>query len=180
MKILNKSYDPIDQSAKFLMQTDGGHKFEGVYLPDPEFYGYCTSTQVGCNMGCTFCATGLQRNKHNLTSDEIVQSVELMESRVDDPKPLDFITLAGMGEPFANYDNAMEGLDRLRALYPSISVTSVSTIGLRHGLKRLLREDRKLRLYVSLHATEDDRSGGRCLQGEGPLFADWRPVCGFE
>lgn len=155
MHVTSKVIDTLDGSAKFLIENDGGHRFEGVYLPDPRFYGYCTSTQVGCNMKCTFCATGRQRNKHNLTADEIVRSIELMEEQVDDPKPLDFVTLSGMGEPLANYDNALDGLERLRERYPSITVTSISTIGLRHGLDRLVRERRRIRVYVSLHAADD-------------------------
>jgi len=155
MEIIQRFKDQDDGSQKFLFSNVDGHRFEGVYLPGKQFYGYCTSSQVGCNMGCTFCATGLKRNTHNITSDEMLESIRLMEDEVSSNLELGFVTLSGMGEPLANYENATSALERMKLEYPSLNAVSLSTIGLRNGMNKLVEEKRDFRIYISLHATED-------------------------
>ncbi|MET4198692.1 radical SAM protein [Bradyrhizobium sp. LA6.12] len=154
MKIAYKSNRSIDGSIKYLLSTNDQLTVESVYLPDDANNGICVSTQVGCNMGCTFCATGLQRSRRNLSYVEIFEQVSLVASDTGQNTPLAFITLSGMGEPLANYKNTMRALDcfRDRNLAPTLSL---STVGLTDQIGRMQRERRKDRLYVSLHGSDD-------------------------
>lgn len=154
MKITHKSNRSIDGSIKYLLSTEDQLSVESVYLTDTENNGVCVSTQVGCNMGCTFCATGLQRSRRNLSHLEIVEQVNLVMLDRSPETPLTFITLSGMGEPLANYKNTMRALDcfRDRRLAPMISL---STVGLTDQISRMQRDRRKDRLYVSLHGPDD-------------------------
>ncbi|MBX9647685.1 MAG: radical SAM protein [Xanthobacteraceae bacterium] len=154
MKITHKSNRSTDGSIKYLLSTDDQLAVETVYLPDTDNDGVCVSTQVGCNMGCTFCATGLHRVRRNLSHLEIVEQVDLVTSDILPGTPLAFITLSGMGEPLANYKNTMKALDcfRDRGLAQMISL---STVGLTDQISRMQRDRRKDRLYVSLHGPDD-------------------------
>jgi 23S rRNA (adenine2503-C2)-methyltransferase len=155
MRLVSKVSDPLDGSAKFVLETSGGHRIESVYLPDPRFFGFCISTQVGCNMGCTFCATAAQRSRHNLTDNEMVEQVDTVLSATESDLPFDFVTLAGMGEPLANFRNSTRALERLRERHPTLTVASLSTVGLTPAIRRLTQEGRDFRLYLSLHAATD-------------------------
>lgn len=155
MRIISSSPKSHDGSQKFLLEMPDMAQVEAVYLPEHSHYGICASTQVGCNMGCVFCATGLQRVQRSLSQAEIVEQVLEVSNAVKDPAPLNFVTLAGMGEPLSNYANSVGAL---RQIHEELSVpqVSLSTIGFAEKIRELGREDLPLRLYWSLHAPTDN------------------------
>ncbi|MFP8835918.1 radical SAM protein [Hydrogenophaga sp. XSHU_21] len=154
MRIASTSPKSHDGSQKFLLEMPDMALVETVYLPENTHYGICASTQVGCNMGCLFCATGLQRVQRSLCRAEIVGQVRAVAEAVKDRAPLHFVTLAGMGEPLSNYANSVGAL---REIHEEMQVpqVSLSTIGFAEKIRQLGRECLQLRLYWSLHAPTD-------------------------
>lgn len=120
----------------------------------------CISTQVGCAMGCVFCATGQLGFKRHLTSGEIVAQV-LYYARMLKVvnESVTNIVLMGMGEPFHNYDNTMSAIDRLNdkdGYNFGARRFTVSTVGLVPQIRRFADEKRQVNLAISLHAVDDD------------------------
>ena len=120
----------------------------------------CVSSQVGCPLGCLFCATGKMGFKRNLTAEEILEQViffarflKLEDGRVTN------VTFMGMGEPFLNYDNVLNAIKILNdAKYFNIGVRSlsISTAGIIEGIKKLSDESLHVNLAISLHAPSDN------------------------
>ena len=120
----------------------------------------CVSCQVGCPLGCLFCATGKMGLKRNLITDEIVEQVLFFSRllKLEDLKVTN-ITFMGMGEPFLNYDNVWGAVKIFNdAKYFNIGVRSISisTAGIIEGIKRLQEENLHVNLAISLHAPNDE------------------------
>src|SRR5512134_2816204 len=120
----------------------------------------CISTQAGCAMGCVFCATGQMGFKRHLSSGEIVAQV-LYYARMlkQENQVVTNIVLMGMGEPFHNYDNTMEAIDRLNdpdGYKFGARRFTVSTVGLVPMIRRFADERRQVNLAISLHAADDE------------------------
>lgn len=120
----------------------------------------CISTQAGCAMGCVFCATGQMGFKRHLTSGEIIAQVLYYARMLKDVnESVTNIVLMGMGEPFHNYDNTMEAIDRLNdpdGFNFGARRFTISTVGLVPQIRRFADEKRQVNLAISLHAAEDD------------------------
>ena len=134
----------------------------------------CVSTQAGCALGCTFCATGQQGFRRNLTTGEITEQVLTMErlARSEDEKEIEAgsrsrgelqgvtnVVFMGMGEPLANYENMMEAIRILndpKGIGIGARHITVSTVGLVPGIERLATEDVQINLAVSLHAPDNE------------------------
>ncbi|MFJ8313960.1 MULTISPECIES: radical SAM protein [unclassified Streptomyces] len=135
---------------------DPGPATEAVATPVQTSRGHvvCVSSQAGCNVACTFCATGLQPMRRNLTAEEIVAQVQqtrLLEDR-DTPTRVIF---AGMGEPLLNFDEVLRAMPMLEA-DPGVAHISLSTMGVLPALDRLTDEAPAIDLFLSLHATTDE------------------------
>ncbi|MCF7835952.1 MAG: 23S rRNA (adenine(2503)-C(2))-methyltransferase RlmN [Candidatus Marinimicrobia bacterium] len=120
----------------------------------------CVSSQVGCPMGCKFCATGSMGLKRNLTTQEIVNQV-LFFARIlkENGQRVSNIVFMGMGEPFLNYDNVLEAarvLNDKEGLDIGARKISISTCGIIEGIEKLTKEDIQVNLAISLHAPEDE------------------------
>jgi 23S rRNA (adenine2503-C2)-methyltransferase len=120
----------------------------------------CISTQAGCAMGCVFCATGQMGFKRHLSSGEIIAQV-LYYARMlkEQNEVVTNIVLMGMGEPFHNYDNTMEAIDRLNdpnGFNFGARRFTISTVGLVPQIRRFADEKRQVNLAVSLHAADDE------------------------
>jgi len=162
---LDKEQRSSDGTIKFRWRTVDDKRIESVYMPDEERgrRTLCVSTQVGCAMGCGFCATGTMGLSRNLTPGEIVGQVHqvnrfLLEAGLPGPRPLTNLVFMGMGEPLHNYENLKAALDVLLAEEgPNFSHrhVTVSTAGLVPQIERLGRET-DVKLAVSLNATTDE------------------------
>lgn len=151
--------DPADGTLKFLFALTDGEKIETVLLEEETRATLCLSTQVGCAIGCPFCASGLLGLKRSLTPGEIVdQLLQVLRLRGDEP-PITNLVLMGMGEPLANYQATLEALalfqyEKGLAFGPRKLV--LSTSGLAPMIRRLAQEEVRLKLAISLHSPRDE------------------------
>lgn len=142
-----------DLSEKFLFKLSDGEKVETVLMWEAERVTACLSTQVGCPLGCTFCATGQMGCKRNLTAGEIVdQIIALRDNRVN------HVVLMGMGEPLLNYDEVLKAIKIMNnemGLSFAAKRITVSTAGVPAMIEKLAEENMKIKLAISLNAATD-------------------------
>jgi 23S rRNA (adenine2503-C2)-methyltransferase len=163
LELLDKVTSPADGFTKYLFRGDGPEPFESVRIPllhrpGDEKYVVCVSSQVGCAMGCAFCATGRMGFRRNLAAWEIVEQV--LRVRDDSVHPVRGVVFMGMGEPFLNYDRVMRGAEVMSdpsALAVDARAISVSTVGIVPMIRRFTAERRPYRLVVSLTAAEPEQ-----------------------
>lgn len=144
-----------DGTKKLLIGFADGNAVETVLIPATGRFTQCISTQVGCAMGCAFCASGSQGVVRSLTADEIVAQY-MAGRRLGE---ITNIVVMGMGEPFANYDETMRALKLVNAgKGPNLGARHItlSTCGVVPGFARLASEGIQFELSVSLHAPNDD------------------------
>jgi 23S rRNA (adenine2503-C2)-methyltransferase len=148
------------ETTKVLFHLADQNAIEAVMMRYENRITICISSQAGCGMGCTFCATGQMGFKRNLTSGEIVAQVlhYARQLRPSDDRVTN-VVLMGMGEPFHNYDNTLSAIDRLnnpQGFNMGERRFTISTVGLIPGIKRFTDEKRQINLAISLHAATDD------------------------
>lgn len=144
-----------DGTRKLLLKYADGNCVETVLIPARERFTQCISTQVGCGMGCAFCASGSRGVVRSLTADEIV--AEYLAGRKFGE--ITNIVVMGMGEPFANYDETMRALKLINAgKGPNLGARHItlSTCGVVPGFAKLAAEGIQFELSVSLHAPNDE------------------------
>ena len=163
LTLVEKSVSPTDGFAKYLFQGDGPDPFEAVRIPllhrpGDEKYIVCVSSQVGCALGCVFCATGRMGFRRNLATWEIVDQV--IQVRADSPHPVRGVVAMGMGEPFLNYDRVMQAariMSESCGLAINARAITISTVGIVPMIRRFTRERQPYRLVVSLTAAEHEQ-----------------------
>ena len=152
----------LDETAKFLYLLTDGNMVEGVLMRYHHGDTLCLSTQVGCKMGCRFCASTLDGCVRSLTSGEMLGQViaaNLFAKGEDETRRVHNIVLMGSGEPLDNYDNVMRFLRLVNApegLNISLRNISLSTCGLVPQMRQLAEEGLPVTLSVSLHAPNDE------------------------
>mgnify|MGYP000454925836 FL=1 len=140
----------VDGTVKYLYRVADGHFVEAVYIPDGERATLCVSSQVGCKMSCKFCMTGKQGFTASLTAGQILNQINSLPER----DKLTNVVMMGMGEPLDNLDEVLKALEIMTASYGyawSPKRVTLSTVGLRKGLKRFI-EECDCHLAVSLHS----------------------------
>ena len=143
-------------TTKWVFALGDGATIETVLMAYEDRVTVCVSSQAGCAMGCSFCATGQAGFTRQLTVSEVVEQV-VAAARAGAPRRLSNVVFMGMGEPLANYDVTVEVLRRLheeRGM--SARHLTVSTVGVAPAIERLAREGLPLTLAVSLHAANDE------------------------
>jgi 23S rRNA (adenine2503-C2)-methyltransferase len=148
-----------DGTEKLLLTLADGGQIECVLLRDEVRRTICISTQVGCGMGCVFCASGLDGLMRNLTTGEIVEQMLRLQLLLGPEERLSHIVVMGMGEPLANLDAllpALEEASRADGLGISARRITISTVGLPKAMRRLTDMNSRYRLAVSLHAPNDE------------------------
>jgi len=148
-----------DGTEKLLLQTHDGEHIECVLLRDDrDHHTACISTQIGCAMGCVFCASGLDGLVRNLTVGEIVEQMLRLRDLLGEDQRLSHVVVMGIGEPLANLDALLPALavaTRGDALGISARRITISTVGLPGGIRRLADSGTGYHLAVSLHAADD-------------------------
>src|SRR5574342_345955 len=142
-----------DGTRKFLIELADGKKVESVLIPHKRTLCACISSQVGCAMKCSFCATGLMGFTRHLTTEEIVGQLSLMQS-VSEQK-ITNIVFMGMGEPLHNYENVLGAVNEFRKQAYSWQKITVSTVGIPDKIRQL-GKDTQCQLALSLHAPNDE------------------------
>ena len=148
-----------DGTEKLLLRLTDDEVIECVLLRDGLRRSICVSSQVGCAMGCVFCASGLDGVMRNLTTGEILEQMLLLQQLLPAEERLSHIVMMGMGEPLANLDQVLTTLDRAsspRGLGISPRRITISTVGLPAALHRLAKQDCRFNLAISLHAPTDE------------------------
>jgi 23S rRNA (adenine2503-C2)-methyltransferase len=141
-----------DGTVKALFHTHDGRAVEAVLMRYRDGRrSVCVSSQSGCPLTCSFCATGSMRFGRNLTASEILDQV-LHFRRIE---PVDHLVFMGMGEPMMNLDHVLDAARRLPDVGITHRRTGISTVGWVPGIRRLAESDMPIRLALSLHAPED-------------------------
>ncbi|HAN19068.1 MAG: 23S rRNA (adenine(2503)-C(2))-methyltransferase [Bacteroidetes bacterium GWC2_33_15] len=151
-----------DKTIKLAFRLFDNSLVEGVLIPSEDRSTACISSQVGCNLGCEFCATGKLGLKRNLSAGEIYhQVVEIMKLAKDKyDLSLTNIVLMGMGEPLLNYDNVLKAMEMIssdKGLGMSPQRITLSTVGLPRMIKRLADDNIKFNLAISLHSANEKK-----------------------
>ena len=153
------SHQDEDGTEKLVMQLADGGRIECVLIREGSRRTICISTQVGCAMGCVFCASGLDGVERNLTSAEIVEQVLRLQQLLPAEERISNIVVMGMGEPLANLSQLLVALEEVtsqQGLGISTRRVTISTVGLPPAIRRLAEQDRHYQLAVSLHAPTDE------------------------
>lgn len=151
------------QTIKTLWELFDGSKIESVLMRYPNRTTLCISSQVGCGMGCPFCATGQLGLTRNMSTGEILEQVRIAAAMMErgevagGPGRLSNVVFMGMGEPMGNYRAIVSAVRQISAMPPegfgiSARNITVSTVGVVPGIRRLAQEGMPVRLAVSLHA----------------------------
>ncbi|HEX7449556.1 MAG TPA: 23S rRNA (adenine(2503)-C(2))-methyltransferase RlmN [Pirellulales bacterium] len=147
-----------DGTEKLLLELADGHKIECVLIREGQRRTVCISTQVGCAMGCVFCASGLDGVARNLTTGEIIEQLLRLDRLLPAGERLSNIVVMGMGEPLANLDRLLPALEVASSpagLGIGARRITISTVGLPAAIDRLAELDCHYHLAVSLHAPND-------------------------
>ena len=155
-----------DGTHKLLLEWADGAQAETVMIPDDDRRTACVSSQVGCPVGCTFCASGIEGVKGNLTADRIVEQVIALNLKLlakptsrGKQQKINHIVFMGMGEPLANYANVMQAIHVLhdpKGLNISARKITLSTVGVPKRIRELADEALPLNLAISLHAPTEE------------------------
>jgi len=163
LSVVERNISPQDGFTKYLFRGDGPEPFEAVRIPllhrpDDQKYVVCVSSQVGCSLGCAFCATGRMGFRRNLAAWEIVDQV--IQIQADSPHPIRGVVFMGMGEPMLNYDNVIQAA---RILTQSCGMAiggkaiTISTAGIVAAIRRFTAERHIYRLVVSLNSADPEQ-----------------------
>lgn len=151
-----------DRTIKNAFRLHDGKITEGVLIPSKTRMTACISSQVGCSLTCTFCATGKLDRLRNIDADEIFDQVALIKKQAEEhyKTPLTNIVYMGMGEPLLNYSNVLKSVELISSdegLGMSPKRITVSTAGIAKMIKKLGDDQVKFNLALSLHAATDEK-----------------------
>lgn len=155
-----KKQEAKDGTIKLLLELEDGSKIETALMPYRYGNAICVSSQVGCNMACAFCASGLLKKRRNLEVHEIVGQVLVMNQLLEEKgQHVSHVVVMGTGEPFDNYDNVVDFIriiNHPKALAIGARHISVSTCGIVPGILKYAKEGLQSNLAISLHAPNDE------------------------
>lgn len=148
--------ESIDGTVKYLYKLNDGNLIESVIMRQKYGNSICVTSQVGCNMGCLFCASGKLKKIRNLEAGEMV--AQIIKSQKDFNERISHVVVMGIGEPFDNYDNTMRFLRNInnhKSLEIGARHITVSTCGIVPKIKEFADENLQVNLAISLHASND-------------------------
>ena len=156
VKPLRKYVSKIDGTVKYVYELYDGELIESVLMKYEHGYTVCISTQVGCRMGCKFCASGLYGLTRNLTASEMLAQITFASR--DNGIRVSNVVMMGMGEPLDNFDNSIKFLKLVsdeNGLNIGLRHISLSTSGVVNGINKLAEYNMPITLSISLHAPND-------------------------
>ncbi|MBD3269907.1 23S rRNA (adenine(2503)-C(2))-methyltransferase RlmN [Candidatus Peregrinibacteria bacterium] len=161
IKLAHQQTSSKGDTTKFLFELDGGQMIETVLMKfEDGRNSVCVSSQVGCQMGCKFCATGKLGFKKNLTYEEIFDQVMYVQNELNKTdQNISNVVFMGMGEPFMNYQQVIKACNQLNHkdfLNLGARRITVSTSGITEGISKLAKEKLQLNLAISLHAPDQE------------------------
>ena len=161
LEVTHERASRIDPFVKYALRTEDDHVVETVRIPLEVGgrFSVCVSSQVGCALGCTFCATGRMGLRRNLETWEIVEQVRIVRRRLPPGTRVHGVVFQGMGEPMANLDRVLRAIAIMSdpsALAIDSRAMTVCTSGLPSGIRRLAQEEPRVRLGLSLSSARRD------------------------
>ena len=162
---ISHSQKSSDGTIKYAFKLNDGFLIEGVLIPTSSRVTACISSQVGCSLSCTFCATGFMKRERNLRLDEIYDQVAILKREAEREYNINLsnIVLMGMGEPLLNYANVLAGIEKITSpdgLGMSPQRITLSTAGIAKMIKKLGDDQVKFNLALSLHAANNEKRSG--------------------
>ena len=157
VKIVKRLKSRLDETVKYVYELYDGEYIESVLMKYEHGYTVCISTQVGCRMGCSFCASGIAGLTRNLTASEMLAQITAAER--DNDIRVSNVVMMGMGEPLDNFDNSVRFLKLVSddgGLNIGLRHISLSTSGVVSGIKKLKEYNFPITLSISLHAPNDE------------------------
>ncbi len=157
VQIVRRLESSIDGTVKYLYRLYDGETIESVLMKYNHGYTVCISTQVGCRMGCKFCASGIGGLKRNLTASEMLS--QLTRAQIDNNIRVSNVVMMGMGEPLDNFENSVRFLKLVShpgGMNIGLRHISLSTSGVVEGIYKLANENLPITLSISLHAPSDE------------------------
>jgi 23S rRNA (adenine2503-C2)-methyltransferase len=159
---IHKAERSNDGTIKYSFKLSDNNLIEGVLIPSKKRLTACVSSQVGCSLSCTFCATGTLKLSRNLKYSEIYDQVFILndEAKQNFGKSLSNIVFMGMGEPLLNYDNLLKSIDLISTdtgLAMSPKRITVSTAGIAKMIRKLADDKIKFNLAISLHTANEEK-----------------------
>ncbi len=157
-KICEKYVSNIDETRKYLLELNDGNFIESVLMKYEYGYTICVSSQVGCKMGCRFCASTLNGWNRNLTPGEIISQVLCVQK--DLGERISNIVMMGIGEPLDNFENVLKFIELVNApggLNIGQRHISISTCGIATKIRELAEKQMQITLLISLHAPSDEK-----------------------
>jgi 23S rRNA (adenine2503-C2)-methyltransferase len=157
LKVLKVTGGKSEKTRKYLLKCQDGKKIETVIMKEQERITICLSSQIGCSLGCEFCATGRMRLIRNLTVGEIVAQYLLLLKESE--RPITNVVFMGMGEPFLNYENVIKAADLLNnpdGINLAGRHITISTAGIVPKIKRFAKEKQRYKLAISLNGSTQD------------------------
>ncbi len=156
---IEKKQISSDGTIKYLLRLSDGNLVETVLMRYIYGNAVCVSSQVGCNMGCSFCASGLLKKIRDLTANEMTSEVMVVQHDLNKTNErVSHVVIMGIGEPFDNYDNVMQFIyciNEAKGLAIGARHISVSTSGLVPKIRQISNEKLQINLAISLHAPND-------------------------
>lgn len=155
IKIIKKEEDNL--TKKYLFELEDENHVEAVLMEHDYGLSVCVSSQVGCNMGCTFCESGRLKKVRNLNTYEMVEQIILIEKDIN--KRISSVVIMGIGEPFDNYDNVLEFMKIInddKGLAIGARHITVSTCGIIPKIKEFMNLPLQINLAISLHASNNE------------------------
>lgn len=160
LKVLRRLDSSDGMTSKLLLELPDGNSVETVLMHHDYGYSVCVSSQVGCDMHCAFCASGLKGAVRDLTSAEIIAQVYLFNEALREKQAqVSRVVVMGSGEPMLNLDNVIGALDFLHredTSNMSYRNMTLSTCGIIPGIKRLEAQEKPINLAISLHAVRNE------------------------
>lgn len=157
VKPVQRLVSKIDGTVKYLYELHDGEYIESVFMQYKHGYTVCISTQVGCRMGCSFCASGLNGLYRNLTASEMLAQIQYAAK--DNSVRVSNVVMMGMGEPLDNFDNSVKFLNLVsneQGLNIGLRHISLSTSGVVTGIYELAKLNLPITLSISLHASNNE------------------------
>ena len=174
--ILREQNSSDGLTSKLLLGLPDGNSVETVLMHHDYGYSVCVSSQVGCDMRCAFCASGLKGAVRNLSAAEIIAQVYLFNERIREHKQMvSRVVVMGSGEPMLNFDAVLGALDffhREDTCFMSYRNMTISTCGIIPGINRLAEQGKPINLAVSLHAVRNDLRTSLMPVNKGFPFVD--------
>lgn len=176
INILREQNSTDGMTSKLLLGLPDGNSVETVLMHHDYGYSVCVSSQVGCDMHCAFCASGLNGAIRNLTAAEIAAQVYLFNERLRSKQAMvSRVVVMGSGEPMLNFDEVLGALDFLHredTSFMSYRNMTLSTCGIIPGIKKLQEQGKPINLAISLHAVRDELRTSLMPVNKGYNFVD--------